>query len=239
MAEEVLRATIKRLESEEKAQEKKLQLKHAYAERARIKSDSKRIMRTEAEEEQAMAVLQQIRVEKNRAETGLLILRYVDRHQPVASATVAEAFNVSVDTLEEHIKALGLVTDNDGNVFRDSERMREITVTRQFEAWEQERKGIIGRLRVIAEHYPGLTRDELTAIYKKQYPDDDGLERYLKECQFSIEMSPTRESRAGTWILIISLILLIAVIVLTIVALFNPSILEEAWSELYLNFVSP
>ena len=239
MAEEILRAEVSRLANEERAQEKKVLLKQAYAERARVKRDSKRIKKAEAEEEHALAVLRMIQAEKKHAETGLLILRYVERHQPIESATLAQTFNVPLETLEEYITSLGLVKDNDGTIFTDRERMTEITVTRKFETWEQERKDVMGRLRAIAERYPGLTRDELKEVYKRHYPDDDRLERYLRERERVMERIDIKESRAGTWIIIASLVLLVLLVLITAVSLHDPNIVEEAWGGLYASIFSP
>jgi hypothetical protein len=239
MADEILRAEVSRLANEEKAQEKRVRLKQAYLERARVKRDSKRIKKAEAEEEHALAVLRKIQAEKKHAETGLLILRYVERHQPVESATIAQTFNVPPETLEGYIASLGLVRDNDGKIFTDRERMTEITVTRKFEAWEQERKGVMERLRAIAERYPGLTRDELKEVYKRHYPDDDGFERYLRERERVIERSDIKESRAGTWIIIASLALLVLLVLITAVSLQDPSVVEEAWDGLYVSIFGP
>ena len=166
MAEEVLRAEIRRLDGKEKAQSKKVQLKQAYAERARVKRDLKRIEKTRTEEEHAIAALQKIQAEKKHAETGLQILWYVERHQPAKSTTIAQAFNVSAETLEGYVKTLGLVQDSNGNIFANRERMAEITVTSKLEAWERERKEVMKSLGVLAAQYPGLTRDELKAVYK-------------------------------------------------------------------------
>ncbi|HUV01972.1 MAG TPA: hypothetical protein VMW67_00745 [Desulfobacteria bacterium] len=152
---------------------------------------------------------------------------------------MAQTFNVSPETLEEYITSLGLVKDNDGKIFTDRERMTEITVTRKFEAWEQERKGVMERLRTIAERYPGLTRDELKEVYKRHYPDDDGLERYLRERERVIERSAIKESRAGTWIIIASLALLVFLVLITAVSLRDPSVVEEAWGGLYVNIFGP
>ena len=239
MADEILRAEVSRLANEEKAQEKKVRLKQAYVERARVKRDSKRIKKAETEEEHARAILQEIQAEKKHAETGLLILRYVERHQPVESATIAQTFNVPPETLEEYITSLGLVRDNDGKIFADRARMAEITVTREFEAWEQERKGVMKRLITIAERYPGLTRDELKEVYKVHYPDDDGLERYLRERERVIEHGDIKESRAGTWIIIASLVFLLFLVLITAVSLHDPSVVEEAWGGLYVSIFGP
>ncbi|MBN1762243.1 MAG: hypothetical protein JW878_04090 [Methanomicrobia archaeon] len=239
MAEEVLKAEIRRLEGEEKAHAKKVRLKQAYAERARAKRDLKRMEKTQAEEEHAIAVLQKIQAEKKHAETGLLILRYVERHQPVESATIAQTFSVPPETLEEYITSLGLVNDSNGNIFANKERMTEITVTRKFEAWEQERKGVMERLKVIAERYPGLTRDELKEVYKCHYPDDDRLDRYLRERELVLDHSDIKESRAGTWIIIASVVLLVFLVLITAVSVHDPGVVEEAWGGLYVSLFGP
>lgn len=240
MAEGVLQAEVRRLEIAEQKQEKKARLKKAYAERARVKQDAKRLERAQAEEEQAIAVLRKIKADKTHAETGLKILRYVERNQPADLTAVAKALDIPPETVEEHIEGLDLTKDNDGNIFADDDRMVTIQLTRRLEAWEQERKDVVKRWIAIAEQHPGLTREELKGVYMRQYPDDDGIKRYLKERELAIETGGTGESRAGgTWIIIASLLMLVFLVLLIAVSLHDPDAVDAAWAKLRLTLFGP
>ena len=64
-------SALKGIEKAEKIQEKIVVKKKAITERARSKNDETLIKRAESEEQAAIAVLERIRADKNRAETEL------------------------------------------------------------------------------------------------------------------------------------------------------------------------
>jgi len=112
------------LEKLEKKQEKIVKLKKTYTERAKEKGDSKSIEKAQTEEDEAIAVLERMH--------EVQIQRYVEANQPVEIAEIAETLNLPLDTVEECIKVLKLITDENEKVYRD----RYSHYKMQWERWE-------------------------------------------------------------------------------------------------------
>ncbi len=233
MAEELLQTAIKRLTTQVKRQERKTRLKQACTERARSTGDAKRIDKARAEEEQAVAQLQRLEVDRAQVEQELAALRYVAHQQPVARATVAKALQVSPERIDELVARLQLVTDGEGLIYTDRERMTEITVSRDFAAWDARRKTVITRWGALTDAYPAATRDELKERYLLEYRDAEGIDRYLQERENTSEpLGYHHEPDAGKWIILGSVLLLVCLILLVILAVRNPGAIETVWTQL-------
>ena len=181
-------ANVKELEKLEKKQEKTVRLKKAYTEKAKEKGDLKSIEKAQAEEDKAVAVLEKIRENKQRAEAELkeekIILKiqerirdYVQYNRPAKITEIAKTLNLAPEIIEKHIKALGMVKDANGRVYRDRNSMS----TRRLEEWKKKREVVIKKWSEIAEKNPGLTQEELKETYIRHYPDDEDIGRYLEE----------------------------------------------------------
>lgn len=179
---------VSEIEKAEKIQEKIVKKKKAYTEKAKEKGDSKNIEKAQAEEDKAVAVLEKIRENKQRAEAELkeekIILRiqerirnYVQSKRAAKITEIAKAINIAPETIEKHIEALGMVKDANGKVYSDRNSMSAI----RLEEWKKKREVVIKKWSEIAEKNPGLTQEELKEIYIRHYPDDEDIGRYLKE----------------------------------------------------------
>ena len=210
--------TAKELEKLEKKQEKVVELKKAYTEKAKEKGDFKSIEKAQAEEDTAITILEKIREDKSCAETEKHLRNYVEHMVPLEIDEIAKALNLAPETIEKHIEALGMVKDANGKVYRDRNSMS----TRRLEEWKKKREVVIKKWSEIAEKNQGLTQEELKEIYIRHYPEgDEDIERYLKERKKerdNVEIEEKENSRNIEGIHDILLIFLIIFVVLIVVS---------------------
>ena len=170
--------SLKDLQKLEKKQEKIVELKKAYVKKAKEKGDIKAIEKAEAEEAMAIATLENIIADKKRQDIDERIFEYVKRDQPTEVKRIAVRLDLPIETVEEHIKSLGLVKDEKGNIFINQKRMVAIKSI----DWSIEKDRASKRWNEILHLNPGLTKQELKGIYVKHYPNDAKiLERFLEE----------------------------------------------------------
>jgi len=190
---------IRRIEKSERLQEKIIEKKEAYMEKVSQKGDSDRLRKAEVEVNKAIAVLERIQADKTGAEVRDQIFAFVLDTQPVEISEIVKALNLPAESIEEHLKVLDVVKDEDGKLYSVKVKPAWLKLEAKLASLKgkiseighglktktQKDQGggvVIEKWKEIVAVNPKLTQEELKEIYIRLYPEEEAdIERYLQK----------------------------------------------------------